>query len=237
MKQCSLLSKRHAVWRCLLIVTFMTASFEYGTLVARAAERPNIVWIVIDDMSANFSCYGEQTIKTPAVDKLAAEGLQFTRAYATSPVCSTFRSALITGMYQTSIGVHHHRSGRGKHRIQLPAGVRPIPEYFQKAGYWTCNGSGLPGFDRRSVKTKTAKLGKTDYNFDWDRSIYDSHDWAGRRDGQPFFMQVQLHGGKIRGASAKQYDALDKRIRGEFRDEFGQPTRPESVGLPPLLST
>ena len=117
---------------------------------AHAAKRPNIVWFVIDDMSANFSCYGEATIQTPHVDRLAQEGLRFTRAYATSPVCSTFRSAMITGMYQTSIGVHHHRSGRGEHRIKLPDGVRPIPAIFQEAGYYTCIGSGLNNFDYRT---------------------------------------------------------------------------------------
>ena len=61
-----------------------------------AQERPNILWFVIDDMSANFSCYGEKAIETPNVDKLAEQGLLFTKAYATSPVCSTFRTALIT---------------------------------------------------------------------------------------------------------------------------------------------
>jgi arylsulfatase A-like enzyme len=79
---------------------------------------------VIDDMSACFSCCGWKTIQMPHVDRLAKEGLRFTRACATSPVCSTFRSAMITGMYQTTIGAHHHRSERGEHRIQLPYGVR-----------------------------------------------------------------------------------------------------------------
>ncbi len=60
-----------------------------GVSFART-EHPNVLWFVIDDMSANFSCYGEKTIKTAAVDRLAKEGLLFTRAYATSPVCSTF---------------------------------------------------------------------------------------------------------------------------------------------------
>lgn len=64
---------------------------------AEAAEHPNVVWIVVDDMSPNFSCYGETVIQTPHVDRLAAEGVRFTRAYATSPVCSTFRSALKIG--------------------------------------------------------------------------------------------------------------------------------------------
>lgn len=215
--------------RGILRASFLATLLLVGYLPASAAERPNILWFVVDDMSANFSCYGETTISTPAVDQLAAEGLRFTRAYATSPVCSTFRSALITGLYQTSIGAHHHRSGRGKHHIQLPEGVRPIPELFQAAGYWTCNGSGLPGLDQTGLPTSKVRPGKTDYNFDWDKAIYDSHDWAGRKKGQPFFMQVQLHGGKLRGASEAQYDKLDARVK----KEFGKITDPQSVSLPP----
>ncbi|MBI1900009.1 MAG: sulfatase-like hydrolase/transferase [Planctomycetia bacterium] len=76
---------------------------------APAADRPNVVWIIVDDMSANFSCYGEKTIQTPHVDRLAAEGTRFAKAFVTAPVCSACRSALITGMYQTTIGAHHHR--------------------------------------------------------------------------------------------------------------------------------
>jgi arylsulfatase A-like enzyme len=77
------------------------------------ATPPNIVWIFVDDMSANFSCYGEKTIQTPAVDKLASEGVRFTKTFVTAPVCSACRSALITGCYQTTIGAHHHRSAQG----------------------------------------------------------------------------------------------------------------------------
>lgn len=198
--------------------------------VSTATEsRPNILWFVVDDMSADFSCYGETLIETPEVDRLAAEGIRFARAYATSPVCSTFRSALITGMYQNSIGVHHHRSGRGEHRIRLPEGVRAIPEYFQEAGYWTCIGSGLPGINSRGEKVSVDRKGKTDYNFDWDEAIYDSHDWAGRNGGQPFFMQVQLHGGKIRGASETHYAKIEERMD----REFGGRTDPSKVTLPP----
>ena len=205
--------------------------FVFQAAVIHATERPNILWFVVDDMSANFSCYGEKTIRTPAVDQLAEEGLLFTHAYATSPVCSTFRSAMITGMYQNSIGSHHHRSGRGEHRIRLPKGVSPIPELFQKAGYFTCIGSGLLRYDYRSLPTKTQKKGKTDYNFDWESRIYDSHDWAGRKQQQPFFMQVQLHGGKLRGASIQSFDSLGKRIKKEW--DFGPPTTPNKVTLPP----
>ena len=199
-------------------------------LAALGEKRPNILWFVVDDMSANFSCYGENGIETPNVDKLAEDGLLFTQAYATSPVCSTFRTALITGMYQNSIGAHHHRSGRGKNKIKLPDGVRPIPEIFQEAGYFTCIGSGLKSFDFRSLPAKTARRGKTDYNFDWETKIYNSHDWSKRNDNQPFFMQVQLHGGKIRGAAEKHYEILEKRMVSQFGLK---PTPHDLVKLPP----
>ena len=212
------------------LLTLTLLALALPSLVAQnKLARPNILWFVVDDMSANFSCYGEKSIQTPHVDRLAKEGLRFTRAYATSPVCSTFRSALITGMYQTSIGAHHHRSGRGEHRIQLPEGVRPVPEYFQKAGYYTCMGSGLPGFDASGNPTTKKGLGKSDYNFDWDPKMYDSNDWGGRAKDQPFFMQVQLHGGKIRGASAAKYAQTEKRMA----EEFGSATDPAKVELPP----
>jgi arylsulfatase A-like enzyme len=200
-----------------------------GLIGPVVAAPPNILWFCVDDMSANFSCYGETLIKTPAVDQLATDGLRFTRAYATSPVCSTFRTALITGMYQTSIGAHGHRSGRGKHRIPLPDGVRALPEIFQDAGYWTCMGSGLPGIDHRMQATTAKRLGKADYNFVWDKSMFDSHDWAGRKTDQPFFMQVQLHGGKLRGASTNHYDRFDK----QAKKELGKLTDPGRVTLPP----
>lgn len=180
-------------------------------------------------MSADFSCYGETLIKTPAVDQLAKEGTRFTRAYATSPVCSTFRSSLITGMYQTSIGVHNHRSGRRNSQIELPEEVRPIPEILQEAGYWTCNGSGLKDRDFKYNKVSKQRLGKTDYNFEWNQSMYNSHDWEGRKGDQPFFMQVQLNGGKLRGASQAHYDRFDKVVQ----KEMGKITPPSKVSLPP----
>lgn len=181
-----------------------------------APARPNVVWIVVDDMSANFSCYGEKLIHTPNVDRLAREGTKFARAFVTAPVCSPCRSALVTGMYQTSIGAHHHRSGRGTEKIHLPEPVVPLPVLFQKAGYYTSNG-GPPAKGKKG-------LGKTDYNFEWDPTVYDGNDWAGRKPGQPFFAQVQLHGGKYR--EGKNWDAVARR-------ELGTLTRPEDVTLPP----
>lgn len=195
-----------------------------------AAERPNVLWFVVDDMSANFSCFGEKTITTPHVDRLAREGTRFSNAFVTAPVCSACRSALITGLYQTSIGAHQHRSGRGTLRIQLPAGVELVPALFQKAGYYTCIGSGLPQVTRAGKKAKAnGGLGKTDYNFEWDASIYDGADWAGRKPGQPFFMQVQLAGGKLRGGT----DDSARQLAERAQREFGTAVQPQDVTLPP----
>ena len=203
----------------------------FATVISRAAQ-PNILWFIVDDMSANFSCYGEQLIQTPHVDRLAREGTRFSRAFVTAPVCSPCRSALITGMYQTTLGAHHHRSGRGTEQIHLPAGVRPVPALFQQAGYFTCIGSGLPNAGRAGKKGKAGAgggLGKTDYNFEWDAKMYDANDWAGRKAGQPFFMQVQLAGGKLRGGT----DESAKQLLERAKAEFGSATDPEKVTLPP----
>ena len=179
---------------------------------AQAADRPNILWIYLEDVSGWFSCYGDQVIETPNIDKLAESGVRFDRFYTPAGVCSATRSAIITGAMQTSLGVHNHRSGRAVFRgknlgpvfddIRLPKGVKTLPEMFRAAGYWTFN-----------------EGGKDDYNFKHDtKQMYDflprkrgwgpaslvaGDCWKGRKKGQPFFGQVQLGGGKLgRRASA-----------------------------------
>jgi arylsulfatase A-like enzyme len=208
-------------------VAILTA---WATGQAAAAPRPNVLWIVLDDVSPHFSCYGESTIKTPHVDRLAREGTRFTRAFVTAPVCSPCRSAVITGCTQTTIGAHHHRSGRGVETITLPAGVRPIPELFQEAGYFTCIGSGLPGAGRAGTATAAdGELGKTDYNFQWNPAMFAGNDWAGRRPGQPFFMQAQLAGGKLRGNTVDSA----RRLADRAAKELAAATDPATVILPP----
>lgn len=158
--------------------------------------RPNIVWILVDDMSPNFSCYGETAIRTPNVDRLATEGVRFTRAFVTGPICSISRSSLLTGCYQTAIGCQNHRSGSRQFPIPLPAGITPVPQLLKQAGYHTGNVS-VEDFLRPRGPVKIAK---TDYNFVWDRAAtYDTNHWTERAAGRPFFVQIQLNGGKYRG--------------------------------------
>ena len=176
--------------------------------------RPNIVWILVDDMSGHFGYQGEPLVTTPNVDRLAKEGIVFKHAFATAPVCSTFRSALITGMYQTSIGAHHHRSSRGQLKITLPKGVVPIPKLFRDAGYYTSN-----------ANATGTRPGKEDYNFSYNqRDLYDGVNWKGRKKNQPFFAQFQLQGGKHRNGQQNYI-----RISGELSTRID----PTVVDLPP----
>ena len=181
-----------------------------------AAARPNILWLVADDISPHLGCYGETAIKTPNLDRFAAAGARFDRAFVTSPICSPSRSALITGRYQTGIGAQNHRSGHGTEKNHLPAGVELVPALFRRAGYYTSNGDG---------EAAGKKPGKTDYNFEWDASVYDGSDWSGRRPGQPFFAQIQLFGGKFRDMGWWHGD----RGRALLPDR----TPPDKVSLPP----
>jgi arylsulfatase A-like enzyme len=179
-----------------------------------AQQLPNILWIVVEDMSCDFGYQGQELVQTPHVDRLAKEGIVFSNAYVTAPVCSTSRSAMITGMYQTSIGAHNHPMGRGKVKHYLPESVRPIPELFKEAGYFVSNTN--IGFN---------KFGKTDYDFMWDyRGLYDAPDWSGRKPGQPFFAQVQLFGGKYRNIPSA-YARVKK--------EMDYLVTPDQVNLPP----
>ena len=101
---------------------------------------------------------------------------------------------MVSGMFQTTLGAHNHRSQRvdgkgGGNTVSLPSyrvpeTVKLIPQLFRDAGYYVVNGG----------------KAKTDYNFVAPDGLYDGKDWSGRADGQPFFAQVQLSGGKNRGA-------------------------------------
>lgn len=211
---------------CARWIVLLLSMVGFATDILRADGRPNVVWILVDDMSPHFSCYGETAIRTPNVDALAAQGTRFSRAFVTGPICSISRSALITGCYQTRIGCQNHRSGSKKHPIHLPAGLKPVPHLLRDAGYHTGNLS----VDDFLAPGGPVKVAKTDYNFVWDAAAtYDTTHWSGRRPGQPFFVQVQLSGGKLRGQRpGPQFPA-------RVRETLGSLTSTQAVRLPPYL--
>ena len=186
----------------LLLLVFLLAGCSPGSVeeVAAVQDPPNILWIVPEDTSPWIAAYGDSTVATPTLDAMADEGVTFLKAFAANPICSPIRSALMTGRYPTSTGVHNHRRSRdvkGRDAIYLPEGHLTLPEIFRAHGYETFN------------------IGKDDYNFVYDRSdLYSAGEgepghigelkgvpfnWTELAKGGPFFGQIQLRGGKVRG--------------------------------------
>ncbi len=168
----------------LLLTVSALVSGGLGALAdePRKSERPNILWVLGEDMGPELGCYGYPLVHTPNLDRLASQGVRFTRAFTTAPVCSASRSAMITGMYQTTIGVHNHRSHRND-GYTLPEGIPTITDLFRQASYFTAN-----------VKTPAPGIrvgGKTDFNFNAG-TVFDGDDWNQRTPGQPFYAQVNF---------------------------------------------
>jgi len=158
-----------------------------------AAQKPNIIWISCEDISAHLGCYEDPHAITPNLDKLASEGVRYTHAFTTAGVCAPCRSGIITGMYQTTLGTQHMRG-----HAQLPPEVVPFPTYLRKAGYYCTNNS------------------KEDYQFAtpknvWDDSSRKGH-WRNRKNpDQPFFSVFNFTGCHESGiASASKYQDVTK---------------------------
>ena len=116
------------------------------------SDRPNILWIDIDDQSPWYNVYGDKTVSTPNLDALASEGVVFENVYVANPICGPSRSAMITGVYPIRAGTHDMRAGRvPEYQIHLPDEITTVPEIMRKAGYETYNAH------------------KDDYNFAYDR--------------------------------------------------------------------
>lgn len=158
--------------------------------------RPNILWLVAEDLGPYIPAFGDSTIETPNLDRLAHEGVRYTNVFSPSGVCSPSRAALATGMYPTRIGAHNMQIGnipaqfRSNPQIMafiqkyMPEGLDPyevVPppevklhaEYLRREGYYTTNNW------------------KEDYQFAapvtaWDESSQTAH-WRNRPEGAPFF--------------------------------------------------
>ncbi|HUT90906.1 MAG TPA: family 16 glycoside hydrolase [Thermoguttaceae bacterium] len=125
---------------------------------ARApTRRPNILWLIAENIGPDLGCYGTPLVQTPHLDRLAAHAVRYTNAFSTAPICAPSRSAFMTGMYATTIGAQHMRSHRHDH-FHLPEGVRPITRRLIEAGYYTAN--------IRTLDGKPVGTCKIDLNFE-----------------------------------------------------------------------
>ena len=183
------MNKSYRSYKILLLVVLPFLSIK-GLFAQQTAQPspPNIVWIVCEDLSPqHLESYGGTGGKTPFLNALAAESVQYNQVFATAGVCAPSRAALITGAYQTSIGAMHMRTlatsavtldayppGFKGYSTLLPEGMKTYPELLRSAGYYTSNNS------------------KEDYQFEspvtmWDESGAKAH-YRNRPDStQPFF--------------------------------------------------
>lgn len=162
--------------------------------VTAGADQPNILWLSCEDISPHLGCYGYKNATTPVLDRLAEESVLYEHAYTTAGVCAPCRSAIITGMYQTSIGTHHMRCN-----AIMPDHVKPFTFWMKDAGYFCTNNS------KQDYQFKTPKGA-------WDESSSKAH-WKNRPNGQqPFFSVFNYTGCHESGISdAKKY----KRVVGD----------------------
>jgi len=210
------MNRRHFLRNCAFTAEGIALSGQLSHLAYAAgkAERPNILWIIAEDLSPDLGCYGNRIVKTPNIDKLAAEGARYTRAFATAPVCSASRSAIMTGMYQTTIGVHQHRTKELDGLKPLPGNVKVLTDYFRAGGYFTCNAS------VRRVQGNWTRKGKNDFNF-IAPNPFDGTDWRQCKEGQPFFAQTQC------------FEVHRDHRTGLFTRDAENPIDPDKVELPP----
>ena len=218
-----------AIFSCILFVAavFASAPETQGDAGPRdpiptQPDRPNILWIVGENLALDLGVYGMEQVATPNLDGLAQDGLRFTNVYATSPVCAPSRSAFMTGMYQTTTDMHHMRSHRDDD-YRLPEGVRPLTHRLSDAGYYTAN---VTHIGDREVGT-----GKLDLNFVNEGPLYDTSDWSDLQANQPFFAMINT--------PEAEYDIYDRKSAEKERvpwvgeDWHPQIATPENATPPP----
>lgn len=164
-------------------IACLAALLAIGAPLALANDRPNIVWIVAENISNDLACYGQANVATPNLDSLAATGIRYVNAFSTSPVCAPSRSCFMLGMYQTTTDTHHMRSHRND-GFKLPPGIRPLTHRLQDAGYFTANITHLGD--------EVMGTGKLDLNFVNEGELYDTAQWDHLKSHQPFFAQINL---------------------------------------------
>ena len=178
-------------------------------------KRPNILWIVGENLKLDLGCYGAQNVKTPHLDKLASEGERYTKVFSTSPVCAPSRSAFFVGMYQTTTDTHNMRSHR-EDNYRLPEGVRPITHRLKDVGYYTANLKTMNGEEIGS--------GKLDLNFVNEGKLYDGSKWEDLKKNQPFFAQMNT--------LECEYDIYDRNTWRQPRVEWKGEKHHEKIATP-----
>lgn len=170
-----------------------------------SANWPNIVAIISEDMGPDLGCWGAK-VHTPHIDPLATSGMRFTHCFGTASVCMPNRTAMITGMYQPSIGSVTMRPP-AKFRVTLPEGIAPLPHLLRNHGYRTAN-----IVDKKNIGSG----GKDDWNFNFEGKSWDTKKLADLTPDKPFYAQFNF-----------------PMAHRPFRQDKEHPIDPATVDLPP----
>ena len=184
------------LWACTTPVNEVDEETKESVLQFDLPVRPNILWLVAEDLSPYIPSFGDSTVETPNLSRLAAEGICYDHVYSPAPVCAPARAAIATGMYPTHIGAGHMRTGpwfqsglpqsvydnavKSAHPKSIPPyeavpppEVKMMSEYLRINGYYCTNNAKE---DYQFFKPVTA----------WDECSGEAH-WRNRASGQPFF--------------------------------------------------
>ncbi|MEL7119360.1 MAG: sulfatase-like hydrolase/transferase [Bacteroidota bacterium] len=188
---------------------FRSISFAFflcSFTVSYGQERPNILWLVVEDMSPYLSFYNNPYTQTPALDQLAAEGLVFEKAYSNGSQCSPARSTLISGIYAPMLGTDWHREQRA-----VPTRFF-YPNYLKKAGYY-CTNNSKQDYNTRKVPKDLwhASNKKASYLNRPDKS-------------KPFFAVFNYNGTHTKRIATRNIEGRNERS-----------IDPASISLPPYL--
>jgi len=173
------------------IIVFALLSITINSSAQQKKEllKPNILFILSEDMSTDLECYGMPAVKTPVLNSLAASGIQYMNAYGNNSICSPSRSNMITGVHQNIINAQHHRSNR---KVPLIAPYKPITSYLREAGYTCIIGNKIVkgGSQKIDVNFKHKAVGPWDGINEF--GLFDKKNGFNVED-QPFFSQVTLN--------------------------------------------
>ena len=115
--------------RFLFVAIAMTLP-AFAAAAEPTAARPNVLFIAADDLNMNVGCYGETPVKTPHLDRLAARGVRFDRAYCQFPLCNPSRASMLTGLRPDTIGVHDLQTNLRSTRPNIVT----LPQLFKNNG-------------------------------------------------------------------------------------------------------
>ncbi len=132
-------------------------SWPERVLAERERRRPNIVYILADDLGyGHLGCYGQREIATPEIDRMARQGMKFTDHYAGSALCAPSRCVLITGLHTGHCYIRNNKRLPVEGNVPIPADSQTIPKLLKKGGYKTAAigkwGLGYPGSEGDPIK-------------------------------------------------------------------------------------